>query len=92
MTRKLLPALVLPILLGACANYVPYTPAGDGDAVALAAKTAPNEVTCRDQPVTGSRFTKKICNTNAVWAQLREQARRDTGTMQEDGRIGVPGG
>ena len=92
MTRKLLPALALPLLLGACAGYVPYTPAGDGDSIALAAKTAPNEVTCKDQPVTGSRFTKKICNTNAVWAQLREQARRDTGNMQEDGRIGVPGG
>ena len=90
MTRKLLPALAPALLLGACAGYVPYSP--DDSQVAELARTAPNEVTCKEQPVTGSRFTQEVCHTNATWAQLREQARDDTGRMQESGRIGVPGG
>lgn len=92
MTRKLLPALALPLLLGACANYVPYSPQGSDTSAQLAeaAKADPDAVTCKRQPVTGSRFTEKICHTNATWALMQERSRDATDRAQERGRLGTP--
>ena len=36
----------------------------------------PDKVVCREEAETGSRFTKRVCHTNAEWAQMQAAAER----------------
>jgi len=58
---------------------------------AAAAPTAPkpqkDKMVCKDEPVTGSRFGKRVCRTESEWRQIREDARNDTSRMQVQGDI-----
>ena len=87
-------------LLASCAGYQPYrgpdAPGGayandmisDNIAYASGMRDNPDAVRCKEQPVTGSRFTKEVCFTNREWERLAQQAVDDTNRMQEMGRIG----
>ena len=37
---------------------------------------------CKEEPVTGTRFGKRVCRTESEWRQLRQDAQNDTSRMQ----------
>lgn len=58
-------------------------PAGNASpASAPAAKPAKDKMVCKSEPVTGTRFGKKVCRTESEWRQLRQDAQNDTSRMQ----------
>lgn len=80
--------------LSACANYVPYSTSmaeARGAKTMADGKLDPNQKVCKVAPVTGSRFTQTTCFTRAQWAEMEENAKKDTNRMQEMGRIGNTG-
>ena len=44
-------------------------PAGNNDA-----RNDPQKIVCRSEAVTGSRFTKRVCQTRAAWEEETRQA------------------
>ena len=51
-------------------------------ASAPAAKPAQDKMVCKEEPVTGTRFGKRVCRTESEWRQLRQDAQNDTSRMQ----------
>jgi hypothetical protein len=74
--------LILTVTIAVLASNVPQAPEPAAPApVATAAKVQPakadgSRVECRDEPITGSRFTRHVCATQAQWARYHEQAER----------------
>ena len=56
----------------------------------------PDRVVCRNQPLTGSRFTKRVCMTKAQWGEQQRQTeileRRLNQTTTPTGGGGFGGG
>jgi hypothetical protein len=59
------------------------TPAANSDKP----KDDPDKVICRSQPVTGSRFIKRVCHTRAEWAQMDAQVQEMERQMREHSAI-----
>lgn len=51
-----------------------------------------DEIICRREAVTGSRFKKKICGTRKQWEDLARRAQDDTQQMQRQGKGVEPSG
>ncbi|HEY9234723.1 MULTISPECIES: hypothetical protein [Phenylobacterium] len=51
-------------------------------AAPAAAKPQKEKMVCKEEPVTGSRFGKRVCHTESEWRQLRQDAQNDTSRMQ----------
>lgn len=47
-----------------------------------AAKPQKEKMVCKEEPVTGTRFGKRVCRTEAEWRQMRQDAQNDTSRMQ----------
>lgn len=78
------------VLLAASEPAAGTTPTSDTTAAAAApkaAKPAKDKMVCKEEPVTGSRFGKRVCRTEAEWRQLRDDARNDTSRMQVQGDV-----
>ncbi len=46
------------------------------------AKPQKEKMVCKEEPVTGTRFGKRVCRTEAEWRQMRQDAQNDTSRMQ----------
>ena len=80
------------LVLGACATkpsrLLDNDPTNDSGTpvAAVVGKTAdPDREVCRREAVTGSRFTKKICHTQAEWDRMRARAQSGTRDIQRLG-------
>jgi hypothetical protein len=72
----------------------PPKPAASAAPSAPAAKPAddPDKVVCREEPVTGSRFTRRICMTKAEWDDHEKQSHDLMNHLdQQSGAAGVGG-
>ncbi|MGA9333505.1 MAG: hypothetical protein WBV39_04440 [Rudaea sp.] len=49
--------------------------AGSQKAAKQTAKLDPDGIVCRNQQVTGSRFSKRICHTREEWAMMESDAK-----------------
>lgn len=52
------------------------TPAAEAAPVDPAEEERLNQVTCRTEPVVGSRFNSRVCMTRREWNQRRDDSRR----------------
>lgn len=100
-TRAVL-AACLSVALGACAGTPPPQDAPAPPPVASAesgaaptasapaatARLDPNEMICRRQVTTGSRFAKTRCQTRYQWELEQREARKQTEESQ--GSVGPP--
>jgi len=80
---------VLISLLAAAALLAASEPAAQSEPAANAtpaaappAKPAKDKMVCKEEPVTGTRFGKRVCRTESEWRQLRQDAQNDTSRMQ----------
>lgn len=66
-------------------------PAGQAPPAATPGKPAPDpdKMVCRNEPVTGSRFDKRVCMTQAQWDQKAAEAQ--TFSRIQDQRSGSVG-
>ncbi|MBV6425407.1 MAG: hypothetical protein NAOJABEB_03225 [Steroidobacteraceae bacterium] len=102
MTRAVL-AIGVAAWLGACASAPPPTPTSTPAATPAVAQPAaakpaakqtetarldPNEVICRRQITTGSRFAETRCQTRLQWDMEQREARKQTEDSQ--GSVGPP--
>lgn len=76
-------------ILAAAALFAASEPAAQAEptanaapASAPAAKPAKDKMVCKSEPVTGTRFGKKVCRTESEWRQMRQDAQNDTSRMQ----------
>lgn len=60
--------------------------AGAADAMAKSkAKADPNKVVCRNVSESGSRLkSKRVCHTNAQWAEIRREAKEQIDQIQNN--------
>jgi cytochrome c5 len=79
----------------------PTMPAASAGQQAAAAQTAPaakpkddpDKVVCRDEEVTGSRFTRRVCMTKNDWDTREKQSHELMNALdQQSGRAGSSGG
>ncbi len=74
--------LVMAATVAAGGGPPPTPPPNAPAAAAPSAKTNstpspdPDRVVCRDEALTGSRFTKRICLPQSEWNQMAQQADR----------------
>ncbi|HEY5724037.1 MAG TPA: hypothetical protein VIT45_17135 [Allosphingosinicella sp.] len=73
------------MLLGLCAVTIAAA-FGSGAAGAMEkakAKNDPNKVVCRNVSESGSRLkSKRVCHTNAQWAEIRREAKEQIDHIQ----------
>lgn len=74
MTRGGLTTVFLVAAIVASTPVAAQTPVSASEAARAADD---NEVVCKKQTDTGSRFQKKTCRTRAQWEQMRIQQQRD---------------
>ena len=109
ITQKICPVILITVLLSACATASsPNAAVAETAAVQTAAQKAPvialsqaakteqtadEKMVCKREAVTGSRFKKKICMSEAQWAEMSEDAKKSTGEFQrKNSGVGAPGG
>lgn len=64
-------APALSVQAAAVSPQSPVAPASAAPAAAAApAKKEEDKVTCQEEEVTGSTFTKRVCHPRSVWKQL----------------------
>ena len=74
--------LILTATIAVLASNVGQAPAPSAQTPpATVAKAQPvkddgSRIECRNEPITGSRFTRHVCATQAQWARYHEQAER----------------
>jgi hypothetical protein len=51
----------------------------------------PDKMICRDEPITGSRFTRRVCMTKSQWDQLTAEAARMRRQTEETTGLGGGG-
>ncbi len=82
MRTKILASVICIIFTGACSttnNQETEVLANKKTTITKVAESSekdPNEKICVKQPITGSRFGKKICQTRAQWQAIKENAKK----------------
>ena len=73
------------MLAGLCAATIAAA-FGSGAAGAMErSKSDPNKIVCRNVSESGSRLkTKRVCHTNAQWAEIRREAKEKIDQIQNN--------
>ena len=59
--------------------------AGQAGAMQGKARSDPNKIVCRNVAESGSRLkTKRVCHTNAQWAEIRREAKEKIDQIQNN--------
>ena len=89
MKKILILAGALSLGLAACASTDGTSTTASSGSTAKQAKAeigpGPDQLRCVSRAVTGSKFKKKICRTNAEWEAIRQAAQQNTGDAQRRG-------
>jgi hypothetical protein len=90
-------AAAAALALASDASQAPTQPPSPTTTVATATTKAqqpdPNKVICKDEELTGSRFTQRVCKTRAQWTARQDAADNYKRTIEDrNGLQGAPSG